>query len=110
MKWAETLYLSPELEKRRRQIGPAIRSMDFPPAARIFALHRKETGEPQLVIIPVAEIKSRRAEFAGDTYFGVGVAENRKAALEMAQKLTEEAVCRTGNPDAASYLAGRFGR
>ena len=110
MKWAEAVYLSPKLEEQRGQIGPAVRAMDFPPGARIFFLGRKATGEPQLVIVPVAEVKSRRAEFSGDAYLAVGIADNRKAALELAKTMTEEAVRITGNPDAASYLSARFGR
>ncbi|MDD6222230.1 MAG: hypothetical protein PUB14_05335 [Lachnospiraceae bacterium] len=108
MKWVETLYLSPKLEKQREEIGPRARALDFPPFARIFFLHRRDAGKLQIVMVPVEEVKLRREEFAGETYLGVGIAENRKEALELAQHLAEEAAGQTGSPDAAAYLAEKF--
>ncbi|MGI5988755.1 MAG: hypothetical protein ACOX78_00620 [Lachnospiraceae bacterium] len=109
MKWAEKIYLSPKYEAQRAQLKPMIRSMDFPPLARIFILTKTDEEKPRLTIVSAAEVKSRREEFRTDC-LAVGVAGNRKEALELAQRMTDDALRETGEADAAAYLAEKLWR
>lgn len=107
MEFYKKLYVSPRIRDGRRIRNDLERGKGHL-KIYVLVLTRNPEGKPQLEFMHCANLQS--GYYRIHPPFIVGIAEGRTDAIEMIRSLTEEAYDRTGQWDAASYLASVSGR